>query len=252
MSHPWYHTARWLRQRERQLRKEPLCAYCKAEGRIALATVADHVVPHRGNRQLFFHGQLQSLCQVHHSGAKQVEEVRGFGTGVGKDGLPLDRHHPTYTGRLPGRLGYSIPQGLEPSAIPVHVVCGSPGSGKTTYVRERANPGDVVVDLDDIIESLGGVRYTDDVALRKRAMVKRADLLYGLANRDSGIGWVIVVAPTIEERMAWKKALGKLCTVHVLGTTRAECLRRIEHDPQRQKRISFHRHLVDTYFRTRT
>lgn len=30
------------------------------------------------------------------------------------------------------------------------VICGPPGSGKTTWVRERARPGDLVWDFDDV------------------------------------------------------------------------------------------------------
>jgi 5-methylcytosine-specific restriction endonuclease McrA len=36
--------------------------------------VADHVVPHRGNRKSFEEGELQSLCARHHS----VKTARGL------------------------------------------------------------------------------------------------------------------------------------------------------------------------------
>lgn len=55
---------------------------CKAEGRLVVATVADHIIPHRGDKGLFM-GELQSLCVSCHSGAKQREEAAGARTGRG-------------------------------------------------------------------------------------------------------------------------------------------------------------------------
>ncbi|CAO4162660.1 Putative HNH nuclease YajD [Methylorubrum populi] len=69
-----YGTARWQRRRAAQLRLEPLCRRCRDEGRIVAATVADHVVPHRGDVAAFWEGELQSLCTPCHNQAKQAEE----------------------------------------------------------------------------------------------------------------------------------------------------------------------------------
>jgi len=41
---------------------EPLCRLCLEAGRVTLATVADYVVPHRGDFTAFRLGQLRSLC----------------------------------------------------------------------------------------------------------------------------------------------------------------------------------------------
>ena len=65
---------RWQKRREQQLRAHPLCCYCEREGRIVVATVADHVTPHRGNPALF-DGPLQSLCATCHSSTKAKEEA---------------------------------------------------------------------------------------------------------------------------------------------------------------------------------
>ena len=37
------------------------------------------------------------------------------------------------------------------------VVCGPPASGKTTYVKQHMIPGDIVVDLDAIIDAIVSV-----------------------------------------------------------------------------------------------
>ena len=65
---------RWQKRREQQLRKEPLCRMCEAQGRVTAATVADHVTPHRGDPALF-DGSLQSLCATCHSSVKQREDI---------------------------------------------------------------------------------------------------------------------------------------------------------------------------------
>jgi len=38
--------ARWREARALFLKKHPLCAFCQAEGKIAPATVVDHIIPH--------------------------------------------------------------------------------------------------------------------------------------------------------------------------------------------------------------
>lgn len=90
----WYKTARWARRRAEQLEHNPLCAYCKQEGRTRIATVADHVEPHRGDEVLFFEGKLQSLCASCHSAVKQQEEHGNGRRGSDADGFPLDPNHP--------------------------------------------------------------------------------------------------------------------------------------------------------------
>jgi 5-methylcytosine-specific restriction protein A len=44
---------RWRRARAAFLARHPLCAACRAQGRVVPATIVDHVVPHRGDQRLF-------------------------------------------------------------------------------------------------------------------------------------------------------------------------------------------------------
>lgn len=74
----WYKTAEW-----RALRWSVLvdglftCARCELVGQSA-GLVADHVIPHRGDRAMFFdRTNLQCLCKACHDGAKQREERAG-------------------------------------------------------------------------------------------------------------------------------------------------------------------------------
>lgn len=70
----WYKLAVWLERRADQLRREPLCRMCRKKGRITAATIADHVIPHKGDWVLFIAGELQSLCTNCHNSEKQSEE----------------------------------------------------------------------------------------------------------------------------------------------------------------------------------
>jgi 5-methylcytosine-specific restriction enzyme A len=96
--------SRWRRARARYLAEHPLCASCLAEARLTAATVVDHLMPHGGDRQLFWDGQWQGLCKPCHDsktvrdgrwrrqsrGEQQVRHVRGCDI----YGMPLDPNHP--------------------------------------------------------------------------------------------------------------------------------------------------------------
>lgn len=61
---------------------------CQAEGKpYSLASVVDHITPHRGDYALFWdQANWQSLCAPHHNGAKQsIDKGRGSPK---KDGDP--------------------------------------------------------------------------------------------------------------------------------------------------------------------
>lgn len=89
-----YNDKRWLDRREEQLEREPYCAMCRQEGKTKLATIADHVNPHRGDPIQFFDGLLQSLCWYHHSSTKQRQERSGVLVGFDKNGAALDPNSP--------------------------------------------------------------------------------------------------------------------------------------------------------------
>lgn len=68
---------KWQKAREQFLRENPLCVVCTAQGIVTVATVVDHIIPHRGDQSLFWRrSNWQSLCSTHHSRDKQREEAR--------------------------------------------------------------------------------------------------------------------------------------------------------------------------------
>lgn len=94
----WYWTTRWRKRAKAHLDAEPLCRMCMATGHVTPATVADHIVEHKGDPDLFWNGALQSLCATHHSSTKAREERRGYAIGSSVDGAPLDPGHPWHSG----------------------------------------------------------------------------------------------------------------------------------------------------------
>ena len=90
---------RWRKARKTFLARHPLCAMCRAEGRVVAATLVDHIVPHRGGQALFWDRRnWQPLCDSHHGSAKQRHEARGYSSAVAPNGWPLDPLHPANRG----------------------------------------------------------------------------------------------------------------------------------------------------------
>ena len=62
------YSSRWRRVSRLYLKKNPLCAQCLAEGRATPAELVDHIVPHRGDYNLFWdESNWQGLCITHHN-----------------------------------------------------------------------------------------------------------------------------------------------------------------------------------------
>ena len=67
----------WQRARKQYLTAHPLCVKCMAEGRYVRATVVDHIVPHRGDKSLFWdQNNWQSLCKACHDKKTGLEDSR--------------------------------------------------------------------------------------------------------------------------------------------------------------------------------
>jgi 5-methylcytosine-specific restriction enzyme A len=94
--------ARWRRESKAFLARaeNALCVYCKRRGFLKEARQVDHIIPHRGDLDLFWNRKnWQGLCQK--CGAeKSAREQTSYRTGkpvvakgCGPDGMPLDPNH---------------------------------------------------------------------------------------------------------------------------------------------------------------
>lgn len=70
---------RWQKARVTYLSRHPLCKVCDEGGLVVAATVVDHIIPHKGDQDLFWDtSNWQSLCKPCHD-RKTAREDGGFG-----------------------------------------------------------------------------------------------------------------------------------------------------------------------------
>lgn len=70
------YTYEWRRASKAYLKEHPLCAECLLNGKLTPATVVDHIIPHRGDRRLFWDkNNWQSLCKPCHDAKTLKEET---------------------------------------------------------------------------------------------------------------------------------------------------------------------------------
>lgn len=189
--------SKWAKARRTFLARNPKCARCDAP-----ATVVDHIIAHKGDSAVFWDTRnWQGLCDRHHNVAKQSEEKR-----------------------KPPKLATPF---VRAPRIPVTIVCGPAGAGKSTYVAEHRGERDLVIDLDVIRSRLAGTGL-HDAAPRwlKPALEVRNQLLDGLASdTEHDRAWFIISAPEKAERDLWAKKLN--ANVVLLDVPLDECVRRL-------------------------
>ena len=75
----WLNSARYIKTRKNYLNRNPLCKRCSTMLNPVLATILDHITPHRGDSDLFWDvGNVQGLCKRCHD-RKTASEDGGFG-----------------------------------------------------------------------------------------------------------------------------------------------------------------------------
>jgi predicted kinase len=109
--------------------------------------------------------------------------------------------------------------------VHVTLVAGPPCAGKTTYIREHAEPGDLVLAYDDF----AGVLTFGDEADRPAAHPLVLAAFYAVLRESRRIVssrrlWVEQCAPRLEQRERYRRLNG--AEVVVLETPAGECCRR--------------------------
>ncbi|MBC2884326.1 ATP-binding protein [Ochrobactrum sp. CM-21-5] len=208
------YTKEWWRESHAFLKSlgSPLCACGCGQP----ANMVDHIIAPKGNMALFWDRTnwqpYNQLCNRR----KNIKHEGGFGRKPISDEA-LSRARPK----------------LSKSRIPVHIVCGAPGSGKSTFVERNAGPDDIRIDLDVIRAELAGTSiHQANATYTRQALDRRNEMLRGLATSNAPAAWFIVAAPTMEERRWWQQQLGG--TIHLMNTDLDECKRRITADHRRE------------------
>ena len=108
----------------------------------------------------------------------------------------------------------------------IHVVIGAPCAGKSTYVRENAKSGDVIVDFDAIARALGANGHLPDGDIKQAAFEARKSVIDYCIKSDCE-AWIIHTSPTDEQRGSYEKANAEFIE---LDTDMETCLERARND----------------------
>jgi hypothetical protein len=99
----------------------------------------------------------------------------------------------------------------------IEIVTGPPCGGKSTYIRERAKTGDIVIDMDRIalaltVEGTDAFTYSDTVrrvAFRAREAAVREALLVAQGERYQNV-YIIHTDPSPDQRAAYRAMGGRI------------------------------------------
>lgn len=117
-----------------------------------------------------------------------------------------------------------------------YVLCGPPGSGKTTYAKEHMRLGDIIIDLDAIFQAFTGLGAYNKPEHLLPFMLDIHRFAIQSIQKDAdknpfNNAWVIVSGARRGEREYLKDKLG--AEIIVFDVPAGECLQRIETDPNR-------------------
>jgi 5-methylcytosine-specific restriction protein A len=197
-----YRCKRWRTVRLVVLRRDILCQSCGHEA----ATEADHILSARlvldefGVNAFYDPDRLQGLCHTCHSKKTAVEV--GWS---GKRGTKLvdvgDRRNTT-------------------------VVCGQPGSGKTTYVERFKAPNDLTWDYDVVMADITGLPLHQFLPGAIGSVLAHRDAWIEATKYSTNHCWLIVRSPEAAVVSMMRDAGA---TVIVMDTPGDECARRLQH-----------------------
>ena len=92
----------------------------------------------------------------------------------------------------------------------ITIVTGPPCGGKSTYIKTNAQPGDIVIDMDELARALvvgevGNHDYSDEVRSIARAARKGAAKQALIAGQGNRLGvWIIHTDPPTQDRANYK------------------------------------------------
>lgn len=210
----FYHSPAWEALRQQVLARDAyLCQQCLREHRITPADTVHHIVSIKQDwSRRLDPSNLEAICRACHN------RLHGRGEGVSQ-------------------------------ATQVTLVCGPPGSGKTSYVREHARRGDLILDLDAIFMAISGLPWYDKPEELLPFAAEARDAILRRLERPSNVrrAWVIMSGAKRQERESLRQRLR--AKVVMLDVPADECMRRIKQDQRRAHQVEEWRGLVERWWR---
>lgn len=117
----------------------------------------------------------------------------------------------------------------------VYYVYGAPCSGKSTFVRENMQSGDLVLDIDLLWQAMSGQpEYIKPNAIKANVFIARNAIIDSIKTRAGswGTAWVIEGGALLGDRMRRIETLGAEA-IHI-DTPLDECLQRLASDDSRR------------------
>lgn len=157
-------------------------------------------------------------CIGHHVIELDESNVNDANIALNPDNIMLV-HHRCHN-KIHNKLGYYMRQ--------VYLVYGSPLSGKSTFVKDSMNAGDLIVDIDNIWQCVSGCdRYTKPNRLKSIVFCVRDQLLDMVRIRQGKWQNAFIVGgyPLCSERERLIKSLN--AREVFVDTNKEECIRRL-------------------------
>ncbi len=114
----------------------------------------------------------------------------------------------------------------------VTLVCGPPCGGKTHYVTDHAQPGDLIACIDQLAQQAGSPTAHNHTGSHYGNAEKQYWVLcHRIAAASSGTAWVIRCIPECDDRATFARALKATHTVVLLPTRAVAHQRALHRDP---------------------
>lgn len=127
------------------------------------------------------------------------------------------------------------------------IIWGAPCSGKTTYVKEHAKPGDLVFDYDALYEAISFLPSKTRSPGLRSVMFELSDAVYGIIEKHPELdAWIITATKDKAKIESFVTKLG--ATVVYLETTREEAHERCNTDGRPEIWHSY----IDQWFDNKT
>ncbi|EHU9665647.1 hypothetical protein KZ537_002436 [Enterococcus faecalis] len=112
------------------------------------------------------------------------------------------------------------------------VVCGFPGSGKSTFVRNSISKNDIVYDYDELITTISLSKRHINNEVAHRYVLDILDAIIERAKTDSTEGTVWIIR-TVPDENFQARMLNLDVEWLYINKTVFECLEQISNDPER-------------------